>query len=68
MNIVIVGKPNVGKSSLFNRLCGKTVSITNDAPDTTVDYIGCTFENGIIYDTFGHGSYSKRSRNFKIFT
>ncbi len=39
IKLAIVGKPNVGKSSLFNTLTGKDRSIVTGIPGTTRDYI-----------------------------
>ena len=58
-NIAIVGRPNVGKSALFNRLAGRMISIVHDQPGVTRDRIASVCKLGAapfeIVDTGGIG-------------
>ena len=60
--IAIVGRPNVGKSTLFNKLTGKRISIVDDTPGVTRDRIfgevEWTGRKATLIDTGGIEPYS----------
>lgn len=57
--VAIVGRPNVGKSSLFNLLAGRRISIVDPTAGVTRDRITTTIHHGEgvfeLIDTGGHG-------------
>jgi len=56
-HVAIVGRPNAGKSSLFNRLCGEERSIVDARPGTTIDPVDTRVEISgqpvVLVDTAG---------------
>ena len=70
LKLAIVGRPNVGKSALFNRICKKNISIVDEAEGITrdrlyadADFFGMPFR---LIDTGGINSKSKADFNQEI--
>jgi GTP-binding protein len=54
--VALVGRPNVGKSTLFNRLVGERLAVIDDIPGTTRDRLQSESEwNGIIFNVVDTG-------------
>ncbi len=64
LRIAIVGRPNVGKSSIANRLAGEARVVVSDAPGTTRDAIDIEItrdgENYVLIDTAGLRKVGRR--------
>lgn len=63
VKVAVIGKPNVGKSSLVNRILGEERVIVSDVAGTTRDAVDSYFENGkgkyLFIDTAGMRKKSK---------
>jgi GTPase len=61
--VAIVGRPNVGKSALFNRLAGRNIAIVHDQPGITRDRLSAMSIRGerpfTVWDTGGIGGFGE---------
>ncbi len=54
--VALVGRPNVGKSTLFNRLVGRRLAVVDDTPGTTRDRLQADSEwNGVLFTVVDTG-------------
>jgi len=54
--VALVGRPNVGKSTLFNRLAGERLAVVDQVPGTTRDRLLAEAEwNGVLFDIVDTG-------------
>lgn len=64
--VALVGRPNVGKSTLFNRLVGERMAVVDDIPGTTRDRLQSEAEwlgvNFVVVDTGGIEVYGPRGQ------
>ena len=62
--VAVVGRPNVGKSSLFNKIVNQRLSIVEDTPGVTRDRIYCDTEwNGVKFTLVDTGGIEPRTND-----
>src|SRR3954451_21509343 len=70
--VAIVGRPNVGKSALFNRLVGRNIAIVHDQPGITRDRLSAISSRGArpfsVWDTGGIGGAGETELTVQVRT
>jgi GTP-binding protein len=61
--VALVGRPNVGKSTLFNRLVGSQLAVVHEIPGTTRDRLQAEAEwNGVAFNVVDTGGIEIHGR------
>lgn len=72
IKVALIGKPNVGKSSIINKICGEERVIVSDIAGTTRDATDTVFENDkgkfVLIDTAGIRKKSKVLENIEKYS
>lgn len=72
IKVALIGKPNVGKSSIINKICGEERVIVSDIAGTTRDATDTVFENDkgkfVLIDTAGIRKKSKVLENIERYS
>ena len=72
--LAIVGRPNVGKSTLLNRLLGSERAVVSEVPGTTTDAVAGEVETGdgverfLLLDTAGVSKNARRARGVPYYS
>ena len=65
--VALVGRPNVGKSALFNRLSGERRAVVDDTPGTTRDRLVAEAEwRGVTFDIVDTGGIERAGEDTNL--